>query len=160
MKKQKKNLVEKYFDLGISLKLFDGVIEVFGGFLLFFVKPASIDKFVLFLTRRELIQDPSDFIANKLVHFTNTFTLSSERSGAIFLATHGAIKIILAVLLLSKKLWAYPVAIVAFSIFAVYQTYQYMLHPSFALLFLTALDIAIIVLTSFEYKNIRETRKI
>ena len=76
----------------------------------------------------------------------------SKLFGALYLVTHGVIKIVLVVNLLRNRLWAYPAAIVVFILFGLYQTYYLLLGYSFWLLALTILDVIIIVLTWHEYR--------
>ena len=60
-------------------------------------------------------------------------------------------KAVLAALLWMNKLWAYPLAIVIFSAFSVYQIYRYTHTHAFALLVLTVFDVIIVYLTWEEY---------
>jgi uncharacterized membrane protein len=57
--------------------------------------------------------------------------------------------------LLLKLRWAYPAAIVAFTLFVVYQLYRYSHTHSTALLALSALDAAVIALTWLEYRRLK-----
>jgi uncharacterized membrane protein len=57
--------------------------------------------------------------------------------------------------LLRQKLWYYPVAIVVFSLFAVYQLYRFAFSHSVWWLLITAVDLIVIGLTWHEYKYLR-----
>ena len=53
--------------------------------------------------------------------------------GAIYLLTHGAVKVGLVIAILLNKLWAYPCLIIVLLIFIGYQLYRIALEPSAAL---------------------------
>src|SRR5438309_149927 len=102
------DLLDRTFEVGITLKGLDGVLEVVGGLLLLVVSPATINQLVRSLTQHEVSQDPHDFIATHLLNAVNGLTGSSVRFGAIYLLLHGVVKIVLVAALLRDQLWAYP----------------------------------------------------
>ncbi len=152
----REHFVHDAFDIGISLKGLDGVLEVIGGIILIFATPARINKLAHYLTQSELSRDPHDFLANYLTHAAHNFTGSTQIFSSIFLLTHGAIKIFLVAALWKNKHWAYPTAIAVFGAFTVYQIYRYFLGPSLFLIVLTILDIFVIALTWLEYNRVKD----
>src|SRR5207237_9683372 len=114
------DLLDRTFEVGITLKGLDGVLEVVGGVLLLVVSPATINQLVRSLTQHELSQDPHDFIATHLLNAANGLTGSSVRFGAIDLLLHGVGKIVLVAAVLRDKRWAYPWRVVFLSLFVVY----------------------------------------
>ncbi len=70
---------------------------------------------------------------------------------AAYLVLHGGVKIILVIALWANKLWAYPLAIFAFTAFVFYQVLRFTHTHSLGLFLLTIGDIAIIWLTWMEY---------
>ena len=54
-------------------------------------------------------------------------------------------------------MWAYPLAITVFSLFGIYQIFEFTRTGSVWLLVLTLFDIFIIILTGHEYKYIERT---
>ena len=54
--------------------------------------------------------------------------------------------------LMRERLWYYPVALVIFTLFIVYQMHRYMLTHSVSLLLLTIVDLVVIWLTWHEYR--------
>lgn len=149
---------EKYFrrafDAGVILKGIDGVLETVGSFVLFFASPAQLTALVSFFTAQELIEDPKDAIANALSHFFQNFTGPTKYFGALYLLTHGIVKIVLVAGLLRNRLWAYPAAIAVFTFFAVYQLYYLTVQYSIGLTALTVLDVVVILLTWHEYRYV------
>ena len=154
--KKEINVIDKGFEISVILKGLDGLLEVLGGIFLIFVPITKINVWVYLLTKKELVEDPKDFIANHLVNYAHSLTVSTIDFAIIFLLIHGLVKVFLVVMLLKKKLWSYPLAIAIFSIFGVYQIYLIYLHGSISLILLTTLDVVVIILTYMEYKVLKK----
>jgi uncharacterized membrane protein len=152
---RKSQIIHVLFNLGVIGKGIDGVLEIVGGVLLFFVSPDSIHSLIQVLTQHELSQDPRDQIANYLLNSTHHLTKGVMIFAAAYLLWHGAVKVGLVVALLLKRRWAYPAAIVAFSLFLVYQLYRYTHTHSPALLALSIVDVFVIILTWIEYERLK-----
>ena len=73
---------------------------------------------------------------------------------ATYLLWHGIVKIGLVAALLLRRRWAYPWAIVAFTLFLVYQLYRYSHTHAPELLVLSGVDVLVIGLTWLEYKRL------
>jgi uncharacterized membrane protein len=65
------------------------------------------------------------------------------------------IKVVLVASLFRERLWAYPAAIVVFTLFIVYQIYRYVLEPSTRMVVLSVLDVVVIALTWLEYRRLK-----
>ncbi len=150
-------LVHRAFALGILAKGLNGGVELIAGGLLFLVRPATISQMLLFLTQHELIEDPHDLIANYLVTVAGHFSADTQWFGAMYLLSHGVIKVGLVLALWQRRLWAYPTAIIFFLLFIVYQVYRYTYAPSPWLILLTVLDLAVVLLTWLEYRRLQAT---
>ena len=141
-----------FFLLSVLLKALNGVLEIIFGIALLFT--SSIAGVIKILIQGELIEDPTDLIANTIQNLL-PFLAHSQYSISVYLLSHGTLKILLIVGLLRKKLWAYPAAITIFSLFVVYQVYRFSYSHSAWLVALTTVDIVIIVLTWHEYRMLR-----
>jgi uncharacterized membrane protein len=148
-----RGLLDQAFEIGIILKGLDGVLEVIGGLLLLVVSPATIDRVVTSLTQHELSEDPHDFLATHLLKTAHGLTGSAVLFGAVYLLSHGAVKIILVAALLKNELWAYPWTIVFLGVFIVYQVYRLSFKPSVGLTLLTLFDALVAWLTYREYRK-------
>jgi uncharacterized membrane protein len=148
-------LLDRVFDISVTLKGIDGVLEVIGGILLLFLSPDRLDAVVRFLTQHELAEDPHDFLATHLVALSHSFTGSVSLFLAFYLLSHGIIKIVLVVAVLKQKLWAYPWMIAFLLLFIAYQIYQLIQKLSVGLLLLTLFDGFIVYLTVLEYRKHR-----
>jgi uncharacterized membrane protein len=143
------------FEIGIIFKGVDGVLEIAGAALLWLVRPEQLHRVVALLTQHELSEDPRDLIARALAQGVEHLTGGGRGFAAVYLLSHGVLKVWLVWALLKKKLWAYPVAILVFVGFGVYQMYRYAYSHSAAMLALTVLDVFVIALTFVEYRRLR-----
>jgi uncharacterized membrane protein len=152
------DLLDRAFAVGIILKGLDGVLEVVGGVILLVVSPTTIDNLSRALTQHELSEDPHDFLATHLLHAAGSLTGSSLEFGALYLLSHGVIKIVLVTALLRDKIWAYPWMIAFLIVFIVYQIYRMTFAFSIGLLGLTVFDVVVVWLTYREYGKQRAAR--
>jgi uncharacterized membrane protein len=140
------------FRVSVGLKGLDGLLEVIGGLVLLFVSPHSINQLVRWATAHELTQDPHDFIARHLLHSASQLSRSTTLYAAIYLLVHGVAKLVLVVLVLREKLWAYPWLIALLLAFIAYQLYRLTYKPSVGLVLLTLFDGFVAWLTWREYQ--------
>ena len=149
--------IHRIFDISLILKGMHAVIEIVGGFLVLFISQQFIINSVLSITQEELSDDPKDFFANYLIKTARGFSVNSQHFIAFYLLSHGIIKGFLVIALFKEKIWAYPLAMGVFSLFGVYQIYEFIRTGSLWLLILTLLDALIIYLTWHEYKYMKKT---
>ena len=155
-KDEKKNIVHFSFEIGLLIKGIDGFFEIVGGILMIFLSPERLSRLTWLLTHHELSEDPKDKIAIALRSISRSFSIGDQYFGVIYLLVHGIIKCLIIALLWRRKLWAYPVSIISFVLFIVYQIYRYTIDHSIWLLLLSVFDLAMIVLTYLEYKQMKE----
>lgn len=136
------------------LKALNGAVELVLGIALTFI--GATFQLVQTLVRGELIEDPTDLVAGYVRRFAYPFLSHPHSFVAVYLLTHGLVKLLLAAGLLRERLWAYPAAIVVFALFAIYQLYRFSFSHSSFLMLLTIFDIAVIGLTLHEYLVVRE----
>jgi len=145
--------LHRTFEIGMVLKGLDGVLEVIGGILLLVLSPQAIEHLVRGLTQGELSEDPHDLVARYLLHTASHLSHGTTLFGAIYLLSHGVAKLVLVVLVLREKLWAYPWLIALLVAFIVYQLYRITLvRFSAGLAALTVFDVALVWLTWREYQ--------
>lgn len=151
---EKEKYIHKIFVWSVLLKALDGVLETIAGVILLF--PGTLTNIIQFIVQNELFEDPHDFIFSHLHTAVVGLTGASELFIALYLLSHGLIKVVLVAGLLRDKAWAYPSAIIVFTLFIVYQLYHYLFTHSVFLLVLTILDLAIIWLTWHEYRYFKK----
>ena len=151
--KPREDLTDRAFRTSLYLKGLDGLLETFGGILLLLLKPAQINHFARWITQGELSQDRHDFIANHILKTAHDLTGASLIFGALYLLSHGIVKIYLVFEVLRNHLWAYLALIAVTGIFVIYQLYRLAVKFSVSLLLLTIFDLVIIYLTQKEYRR-------
>jgi uncharacterized membrane protein len=116
---------DRVFEVGILLKGLDGLLEIAGGILLLFIKPELVNHLAATLTQHELAEDPRDFLATHVLHSTQNLAAGSFTFAAIYLLSHGIVKIILVWEILHERLWAYAGLIYLSIGFMIYQVYRF-----------------------------------
>jgi len=146
-------LLHGTFRVGITLKGIDGLLETTAGVILL-VKPSALHDFSLTLwTFGHFHHHGGGQLAGRLAATDPVFA-------SLYLLSHGLVKVALAVALWMNRLWAYPVAILVFGVFVIYQIYRLERIYSLGLLALTVFDVAIIWLTTAEYRDQKRLRSI
>jgi uncharacterized membrane protein len=147
--------VHQVFLVSVLLKGAHALIEIVSGAVLALVSTGAIANLAEMVTREELIDDPSDFLATHILAWAHGFSMETKNFYAFYLLSHGIVKLLLVVELLRGKLWAYPASLIVFGLFIVYQLYRYSYTRGVGLLIITVLDIVVIVLIWHEYRLVR-----
>ena len=150
--------LHRFFEISLILKaVFAGgeMIAALGAFL---VTPSLLTRLIEAITRAELTEDPRDLVANYFVHLAQHSSVGTQRFVALYLLSHGAIKLWLIVGLLRKRLWYYPVALIVFGAFIIYQLYRFSFTHSSWLMLITVVDVVVFGLTWHEYAYSRRLR--
>jgi uncharacterized membrane protein len=151
-------LLHGAFQTAITLKGLGGVTEIIGGALWWFVTPAAVSEAVQFLLLQELSRDPDGFFTSHVLWQSSKFAHVDPSFASAYLLSHGITKVILVVCLWLNKLWAYPLTILIFAGFCLYQVHRYTRTHSVLLVLLTIFDILLIYLTWREYLQQRQIR--
>ena len=149
--------LDRTFAIGIIAKGLNGIVEILGGLLLLIATPEAIGRLITALTRRELAEDPGDFLATRLLHLSESSTLTDSglRFAAIYLLAHGVVKVVLVAAVLRGRLWAYPWMIGFLILFIGYQLYRIAVDPTTAMIALTLFDVVLTWLTIREWQRHR-----
>lgn len=153
---KKISILHRIFSIGIIAKCVDGILEIIGGALLLFFDPTKIHQLLVLITQHELLTDSNDVIANYILNLGNNLSTSAQHFAAIYLFTHGLLKIIIYILLLKGNKKTYIFIITTLIMFITYQIYRFIIGGSIFMLFVTIFDILILVLTVIEYNNKKE----
>ncbi len=152
---QKPSVLHVGFEVAILLKGLHAGLEIAGGVLLWFIKPETVNYWIRVLTQNELVEDPTDYIANLLRRIGEHYTVNAQHFGAFYLISHGFVNLVLVLLLWRRKLWAYPLGIIVLALFIAYQVLRWTSTHSPALIAFTAIDALIIWLTLSEYAQLK-----
>ena len=152
--------IGRAFRVSMVVKAGLSLVEIAVGATLYAASGDGILRVAHRLTRHELTQHPNDVVANFILRSAETLSIDRKSAAALYLFSHGAVKLFLVVMVLRDKLWAYPVFIVALALLIAYQTYRLTLGFSPALAGLTAFDLAVLWLTWHEYRleGVRRSR--
>ena len=145
-------LLHDSFRVGITLKGIDGVLEAIGGVLLWF-KVNSLNAWLQALCEHELARDKHDIIFRHISDASQKLASGSPMFASLYLLSHGLVKAVLVISLQLDRLWAYPLTMVVFGAFMVYQVYRFTHTHSWALIILTLFDGLLIFLTWKEYQD-------
>ncbi|MHB8453991.1 MAG: DUF2127 domain-containing protein [Acidiferrobacterales bacterium] len=156
---EEKNL-RRVFEITLILKGIFALLEIFGGLLAYFITQQFLLRLVIALTQDELTEDPRDFVAHFLIRSAQDFSISSQHFTSLYLLSHGILKLFLIVGLFRKKFWYYPLSIIVFALFILYQVFRFSVTHSLWLLVITLFDLIIIALTWHEYRYLRRHRSI
>jgi len=152
------SLLDQSFQAGIAIKGFDGVLEVIGGILICFFKPSSLNGLIRFAALHDLPGKADEMIVAHLLHLSQSLAHGGKVFASVYLITHGLAKALLVLGLWMNKLWAYPLTMIVFGVFCVYQMHRYTHTHSIFLVLLTIFDLILIYLTWREYLKKKQAR--
>jgi uncharacterized membrane protein len=150
---KRRNVLLNSFRCGIVLKGLHALLESSIGFVLFFTPVRTLNRITWRLARLDLSRNPHDFVSVHLRHMAAGIAGTGRRFAAVYLLSHGLVKLVLVIELLRNRLWAYPLMIVMLTVFVGYQSYRFALTHSIAMVVLTVFDLAVIALTAMEYRE-------
>jgi uncharacterized membrane protein len=151
-------LLHESFRAGITLKGIDGILEAIGGIVLWSIKPSDLNRIALRFLEIDLPFDRHEFITTHLYRATEHLAYGGKHFASLYLLAHGLIKALLVTALWFDALWAYPLTIVVFGLFSVFQVHRFFHTHSVTLLLLTGFDVLIIWLTWREYHDQKDSR--
>ena len=148
------SLLLRTFRCSIALKGLHALLETVLGFTLFAIPRRAINDIVWRIGRIDLIsRNPHDLIGSPLRHLGESLVGDGRHFAAIYLLSHGVVKLILVIELFRNRLWAYPLMVVMLSAFIGYQSYRYSLTHSSLMMLLTIFDLAVVGLAWLEYRE-------
>jgi uncharacterized membrane protein len=154
--KTRKSIFKKTFNVALVIKAIDGILEVISGALTAFVSNSSLNVFLESIRQGVASSHESGLLDKGILALEKDLNLRSQSILGSFLLSHGIIKIIIVYYVLKGRLWAYPAAIIVFSLFTVIQAIQLISGFSITVAALTIFDILVVILTSIEYREIKK----
>jgi uncharacterized membrane protein len=147
--------LHRFFEISLLLKAIFAAAEIVAALGVYFVPRGFLSQLIAMITRAELAEDPRDLVANYLVNWAQHLSVGTQRFVALYLLSHGVIKLWLIIGLLRQRLWYFPVSLFIFGLFILYQFYRFIFTHSLWLLLITTVDIVVIGLTWHEYRYLR-----
>jgi uncharacterized membrane protein len=150
--------IHQVFEISVLLKGAHALIESISGIALYLLSTDTIVALAKWITQEELIEDPNDFIAMRLLRMAQDFSVTSKSFYSFYLLSHGLVKLFLVVGLLRNRMWSYPASLVVMAAFIAYQLYRYSYTFSLGLLVLTIFDVIVIALVWHEWRLTKQLR--
>lgn len=147
--------IRRWFRYSVFLKGLLAVLEIGAGIITMLIKPQTVLNIADLLTADELAENPHDFIASHLAAYAHQLAFAPHLLIGIFVLADGLVKLLVVVLLLKEKIWAYPLAIGVLAFFAIYEGVRFLHTQSPLLIALIVFDIIIIWLVWREYAVVR-----
>lgn len=148
-------LVDTSFSIMLYLKTLFAVGQVVAGVLLYYFKPTQIKHLLFLLTEGEVHGGIHGFISAHFLKISSYINDSASHLAAIYLLIHGGIKLVALILLHKEKLFAYPLSILVFVGFIIFQLREYFSSYSILMIFLCVFDVIMIILTWLEYQKMK-----
>jgi len=147
---------ERVYKIGVAIKGFDGLVELVAGILL--LAAPQVLHTALQAVSGEALEHHGRFMAyisENVAHIDTDLSKSGLLFIAIFLISHGVVKLALVYALLKEIVWAYPYALVVLSGFFIYQVYAFVVHPTVSMAIFSLLDAVIIWLVWGEWQKLK-----
>lgn len=146
-------IIHKVFKTITILKGLQAIITILLGIALLMLSKEFVSNIIIFLVKIGLAGNPDNFIAQNLLQFGINLTLEIKLYFSIYFMIHGAVGLSLVWGIIKKPSITYPVSLLIFIGFVIYQIYSYFIAPSMWLLLLTLFDVLFIGLLFYEYNN-------
>ncbi len=138
---------------GLLAKALIACGEIVSGLVFAFFNYDTLYRAVFLFFGSELAESPRDIVWEYIVRGFGGFAATPRMVWVFIFLSHGIVKLLLLGGLWRGKAWAYPVSIIVFTLFIVYQFYQLTLTPSLLLWFITGIDLAVVLLIVREYRH-------
>lgn len=154
---ERERRIYRLFEISILLKGMNAVLELAGGTLVLLIPPALVQGVAAYFTAAELGQDPDDFIATNIMHWADLYAAGAHPTFiALYLLSHGVVKLAVVIGLLKNWPRAYPTALAVFGLFTAYQIYLLTHRISPGMVVLTIFDFAVLYLIWREWRIVTE----
>jgi uncharacterized membrane protein len=136
----------------IWLKGAAAAVEMLAGAMVPLATRERMRELVVLITAPELAEDPDSRVANYLNLAAGNFSTDTQAFVGTYLVVHGAIKLAMVAGLLTRRMWAHPVALGLIGAFLAYQAFRFSHTHSVWLLVAMAIDLGIAWLIWREYQ--------
>jgi uncharacterized membrane protein len=147
--------IYQLFKVSVLIKGAISLVEIVVGIIVLFIPITLFTTLAEILTRGELTEEPTSFVATHLVSGAHALTAVGGGIIAIYLMSRGAIKLGLIIALLKNKVWAYPWSLGVLGLFVLYQLYELVKTHSIAIIAVTLFDLIVMYFIWREYKIVK-----
>lgn len=142
------------FEASLAVKAFFASTETLFGIALYFIGSDRVVALANRFTLHELSQLQPGLVSRIFNHATNGLTIDTVHFYAIYLLSHGIVKLAMVLALFLRAMWAYPASMVLLGFFIVYQIHRYTQTGANTLIALSLFDAVMILLIWREYKSV------
>lgn len=151
---KKERTVHKVFKIITILKGIHAILVILTGIILLIISKELISNIIIFLVKTGFVGDPSSSIAQYISQFGINFSSNIKLFISLYLIGHGVVGLSLVYGIIKKPSLAYPISLVIFIGFIIYQIYDYFILPTMLLLLFTLFDILFVGLLFYEYNHL------
>jgi len=151
--------LHQIFEISLLAKGLFAATELLSGIAIYLVSGAWVVATTSWLARQEIIEDPTDRVANWLLGLVPGYSVSTQAFWAFYLLSHGVVKLLIVAALAFRLLWAYPASIVVLCGFILYQLDRFASTGSPFLIALSLFDLVVIWLVWHEYLGLRASAR-
>lgn len=147
---------DRLYKFSVGVKGVDGAVELVVGIVL--VVAPHLVHLLLYNMAGEAIEHRGRFmryIAENIAHVDADIAVGGITVVTLFLLVHGIVKLLLVWALMKEVLWAYPYALVALTLFFLYQLYVCIVSPSASMILFTLFDAVIISVVWGEWRKLK-----
>lgn len=141
------------FDLALWLKIVNGSLEVISALFILIVPPSIVLRLTEFSTGGDVTGGDGDYVGSSLLTIAKTSSVQVHHLFALYLILHGGVKILLVLGIFAKKRLAYPLFMLALTLFGIYEAYRGVRYHDTLISILALLDLVLAALTLHEYRR-------
>lgn len=154
LKTEKGKLLHDFFEIGMIIKLIEGILQFLAGILVLVFKSDFVISLVQIIFKHEILEDSGDFLANMFINLSQSLSISSIFFLGFYLILNGLVKLVLFFGLWYEKICFYILAEFILFLFVVFQIIKFFSSNHLAFLLLALLDIGFIFLINIEYRKL------
>lgn len=147
--------LHRLFEASLLAKGLLAAAETAAGLGLWLTANRTFHTLAAWLTRTELSEDPTDPMARWFLRAAGAVSIESQHFYAIYLLSHGLLKLAMVGGLALRLRWAYPASMAVLAGFVVYQMHHWTLTRSPTLVMLSLFDLVMICLVWREWRRLK-----
>lgn len=147
------------FHISMWWKIFYGAVRVALGFVLLKLIGTPFNDIFYSLMSHELSTDKTDVVFQFIFRLIENHSFTVTYFIAAYLLFWGVLDILFSVLLLRRKLWAFPMSMILMGLFIVYEIYRVIHTKSLILLALIFVGIGVLYLIDVEYLRLKKAHR-
>ena len=145
--------LERFYKGGLWIKGLNGTLELIGAALLILAPPCWWHRITEVLRQQDLGRGGTDRLYGMLARGFAHLEGDSHGFAIFYLASHGVVKIVLAVLLFRQVRAAFPAGVAIFGLLIAYELYRLVRQPGILISGIVLLDLSILTLIVIHWRR-------